>query len=405
MRHLPKEVWVLTLCQVLFTAGISVDLTITSLAGQSLTAHPDLATVPFALLTVGGALAMPVLGWHFRTYGRRSALIAGSITGLSGALISTSSVWMHSFWGLCLGCLLVGAFQASAQFYRLAAGDLVTHESKQHAVSLVLAGGVIAAFFGPALAVWGAALWPTSLYAGSYLIVGLLTLFCVVLLSVGYRTDALPAPSSMPAEKPLRAYSALKQPTYLVATLNGVLITSVMMLLMSAAPLAIVQAGKTMADGAAVMQWHLVGMYAPSLIAGFTFRKLGAGASLVIGIILTLLAVLVGMHDAHHLSSYYWALALLGVGWNINFVTSSILLSHGDNLHLRRSAQTASETLRYFFSSVASLTAAAALGYAGWRGLNIAMLPLLLIGIVSCGWWFIVTKAKSGQGSNQPDYK
>ncbi|MCS5992124.1 hypothetical protein LNP02_28705 [Klebsiella variicola subsp. variicola] len=141
----------------------------------------------------------------------------------------------------------------------------------------------------------------------------------------------------------------MKQPTYLVATLNGVLITSIMMLLMSAAPLAIVKAGWTMSDGAAVMQWHLVGMYAPSLVAGFTFRKLGAGASLVIGIVLTLLAVLVGMHSAHHLSGYYWALALLGVGWNISFVTSSILLSHGEDLHLRRSAQTASETLRYFF--------------------------------------------------------
>ena len=72
MRHLPKEVWILALCQVLFTAGISVDLTITSLAGQSLTTHPGLATVPFALLTVGGALAMPVLGWHIRVHGRRT---------------------------------------------------------------------------------------------------------------------------------------------------------------------------------------------------------------------------------------------------------------------------------------------------------------------------------------------
>ncbi|EOT0790881.1 TPA: MFS transporter [Klebsiella pneumoniae] len=405
MRHLPKEVWILALCQVLFTAGISVDLTITSLAGQSLTTHPGLATVPFALLTVGGALAMPVLGWHIRVHGRRSALITGCIAGLSGALISTASVWSHSFWGLCLGCLLVGAFQASAQFYRLAAGDLVTPETKQHAVSLVLAGGVIAAFFGPVLAVWSAALWPSSLYAGSYLAVGLLTLLCAVLLAVGYRTDALPMPSSTSPVAPTHAFGALKQPTYLVATLNGVLITSIMMLLMSAAPLAIVKAGWTMSDGAAVMQWHLVGMYAPSLVAGFTFRKLGAGASLVIGIVLTLLAVLVGMHSAHHLSGYYWALALLGVGWNISFVTSSILLSHGEDLHLRRSAQTASETLRYFFSSAASLIAAAALEYSGWYGLNIAMLPLLLIGIVSCGWWLITTKVKTRQRNSQPDYK
>ncbi len=143
----------------------------------------------------------------------------------------------------------------------------------------------------------------------------------------------------------------------------------------------------------------------PSLVAGFTFRKLGAGASLVIGIVLTLLAVLVGMHSAHHLSGYYWALALLGVGWNISFVTSSILLSHGEDLHLRRSAQTASETLRYFFSSAASLIAAAALEYSGWYGLNIAMLPLLLIGIVSCGWWLITTKVKTRQRNSQPDYK
>lgn len=390
---LPKEVWILAFCQVLFTAGISVDLTITSLAGQSLSTHTDLATVPFALLTVGGALAMPILGWHIRIHGRRYALITGGIIGFIGALISATSVYAHYFLGLCVGCLLVGGFQASAQFYRLAAGDLVELKSKQHAVSLVLAGGLVAAFFGPILAVWSADLWPSSLYSGSYLVVGLLTLLCTILLAIGYRTDTRPMQSSKHVSTEIvplmRVFGALKQPTYLTATLNGVLITSIMMLLMSAAPLAMVQAGWTMSEGATVMQWHLVGMYAPSLVAGFTFRKLGATASLFIGVILTTLAVLVGIYSTHHLSSYYWALALLGVGWNINFVTSSILLSHGEDFHLRRSAQTASETLRYFFSSAASLIAAAVLGCLGWYGLNIAMLPILLIGIAINGWWFI----------------
>ncbi|MBN1085441.1 MFS transporter [Erwinia aphidicola] len=138
---MPKEVWILTLCQVLFTAAISIDLTITSLAGQSLTLHPELATIPFALLTVGCALIMPILGWQIRYHGRRNALITGCYIGVAGALISTISTLIPHFWGLCLGCLLVGAFQASAQFYRLAAGDLVRQELKQFAVSLVLAGG------------------------------------------------------------------------------------------------------------------------------------------------------------------------------------------------------------------------------------------------------------------------
>ncbi|MFK8257740.1 MFS transporter [Erwinia sp. AnSW2-5] len=401
MKYLPKDVWVLALCQVFFTAGISVDLTITSLAGQSLTSHPGLATVPFALLTVGGALAMPLLGLLIRTYGRRTALITGCISGLIGALISTISVWMHNFWGLCLGCLLVGAFQASAQFYRLAAGDLVPPESKQHAVSIVLAGGVIAAFFGPVLAVWSAALWPGSFYAGAYVSVGLFTLLSAILLCVCYKTDALPTTSNRVLVAPTRAFRALKQPTYLAATVNGVLITSIMMLLMSAAPLAIVQAGWTMSDSAAVMQWHLVGMYAPSLIAGFIYRKLGASTSMVIGIVMTLLAVVVGVYCAHYLLSYYWALTLLGVGWNISFVTNSILLSHGDDLHKRREAQTASETLRYFFSSVASLAAAAALEYLGWNGLNIIMLPFLLIGIVSCVWWIIIHRVNVRKKNTQ----
>jgi len=397
MTSMPKEVWILTLCQVLFTAAISIDLTITSLAGQSLTLHPELATIPFALLTVGGALIMPILGWQIRYHGRRNALITGCCIGVAGALISTISTLIPHFWGLCLGCLLVGAFQASAQFYRLAAGDLVRQELKQFAVSLVLAGGVIAAFLGPGLAVWSASLYPSSLFTGSYLAVSILILVSALLLVCFYKTDGKPALAEASKAEWAGNYAALKKPVYLVATINGVLITSVMMLMMSSAPLAIVKAGLTMKEGAAVMQWHLVGMYAPSLVAGYTFRKLGAGMSLMIGISLTVLAALVGMQGTQ-LATFYWSLALLGVGWNLSFVTSSILLSLGNDSSMRKAAQTASETLRYLFSSAASLLSAAALEYFGWHQLNIIMLPFLLVGLCVTGCWIIFSRTTPHAG-------
>lgn len=332
-------------------------------------------------------------------------MVIGCITGVTGALISCYSLRVHNFTGLCFGCLLVGTFQASAQFYRLAAGDLVTPQAKQRAVSLVLAGGVIAAFFGPLLAVRSATLWPASLYAGSYLIAGVLTLFCAILLIIGYKEDTRSLLSEHHQVNPINGFTALKQPAYLVATINSVLITSVMMLLMSAAPLAIVQSGWTISDGAIVMQWHLIGMYAPSLIAGITFRKFGAATSLSIGITLTLLAALIGTQSTHSLSAFYWVLCLLGVGWNISFVTSSILLSHGDDIHLKQSAQSASETLRYVFSSIASLAAASALEYSGWAGLNTIMLPLLGIAIISCICWSMTTRAKTSQNNHHSDCK
>lgn len=145
------------------------------------------------------------------------------------------------------------------------------------------------------------------------------------------------------------------------------------------------------------MQWHLVGMYAPSLVAGYTFRKLGAGMSLMIGISLTVLAALVGMQGTQ-LATFYWSLALLGVGWNLSFVTSSILLSLGNDSSMRKAAQTASETLRYLFSSAASLLSAAALEYFGWHQLNIIMLPFLLVGLCVTGCWIIFSRTTPHAG-------
>lgn len=140
MKYLPKPVWTLALCQVYFTAAISTDMTITSLAGHSLTSNAAMATLPFALLTVGGAIAMPILNRISRIYSLRYMMICGAAVGFIGAIISTLSVYAHNFWGLSVGCLCVGAFQASAQFYRLAAGDLVNDDKKQRAISVVLAG-------------------------------------------------------------------------------------------------------------------------------------------------------------------------------------------------------------------------------------------------------------------------
>lgn len=396
MIGLPVYVWVLTLCQILFTTAISIDLTLTSLAGQSLAREPSLVTVPFAMITVGAAVAMPLAGWLMRIKGRKAAFLAGTIAGLIGGSLSAVSLVERSFVGLCCGAALAGSFQASSQFYRLAAADGIEAELRPRVVSLVLAGGVIAAIFGPALAIWSRALLPGSKFAGAYVAVAVLAALSFTILLIGYRPaeqSSKPPPEAVPKIGRMEAFSALRHPIYLTATINSVVAGIVMMLIMTAAPLAVVASGHSIADGADIMRWHLVGMYAPSLVSGALVARMGATSTLFSGLLLSAACIAISTSSSS-LIAFYGALFCLGVGWNLSFVASSTLLSAEAPMDERLKAQAMSETLRYALTAIASLAAGILFYAIGWKGLNLAAAPVLVLAALATAWW--VLRARGG---------
>lgn len=394
---------ILAICQGLFTCAISIDLTLTALTGYQLAPDKSLATLPFALITVAGAVVTWFAAFLIQRLGRRLSFALGALAGAIGGAISVWSVFHGHFWSFCIGTAGVGVFQAFAQYYRLAAADAVGVEFKSRAISTVLTGGVIAAVLGPALASWSKDLFPTALFSGAYLMVALLSLLSMIVLLAFYRdTEAVGAAVQAAAEPdaPARSTAEIaRQPVFIAALANNVVGSMVMMFIMTAAPLAAVACHHGIDDGANIIQWHLVGMYAPSFFAGALIKRFGLGPIVLAGVALNLACALVAMASTS-LPAFYVALLCLGVGWNFMFVGGTTLLAQSYRPSERARTQGLSEFLRYAATALATLAAGPLLEHYGWSALNLAILPLLLICAVVSVWWMLANAAGARSAAN-----
>ncbi|MCW2238146.1 MFS transporter [Azospirillum canadense] len=382
-----RDAWVLALCQGLYTAAISIDLTLTGLTGYQLAPDKALATLPFALITVAGAVVTLSASFLLQRLGRRLGFALGALAGACGGAVSVWAVMHANFWVFCLGTAAVGVFQAFAMYYRLAAADAVGPDEKGRAVSRVLAGGVVAAVLGPLLAAWSKDLFPTALFAGAYLMVCLLGLLSLALLLGFYRDHQTAAAAGSQAHEPPRPFAEVaRQPIFAASVANNVIGSAVMMLVMTAAPLAAVGHHHSIDDGAGIIQWHMVGMYAPSLVAGALIQRVGLGPMLFAGMVLNAVCVAVAMASTG-LTAFYLALFCLGVGWNFMFVGGTTLLAQSYRPAERAKVQGLAELARFVVTAMASLVAGPLLERYGWAGLNVAVLPLLALAAVMTLWW------------------
>lgn len=378
---------VLALAQALFTAAISVDLTLTGLTGYELAPNKALATLPFAFISVAGAIVTLLASMLIEKLGRRIAFIIGSATCALGGAVSVWAVLHANFWIFCLGTASVGVFQAFSGFYRLAAADAVSAENKASAISFVLAGGVLAAFIGPILASWTKDLLP-AIFAGSYLLIALLGLASMVLFATSFRDHKVKGDVVdtviAGGQRPLRLI--FFQPISWAATANNVVGGVVMMLLMTAAPIAAVMSGHTIDDGAGMIQWHLVGMYAPSLFAGALIARFGIPRIVSVGMIMTAACSVISFFSVT-VPAFYVALLCLGIGWNFMFVGGTTLLARSYLPSERARVQGVSEMVRAVTSAFASLAAGPLLQWIGWKQLNLMSLPLVVIAAAMTYYW------------------
>lgn len=399
----PPNVAVLAIAQGLFTAAIAIDLTLTGLTGYQLAPDKSLATLPFALITVAGAIATYFASTLMQKIGRRRGFVLGALTGAIGGLISVWAVFLNSFWLFCMGTAAVGIFQAFAQYYRLAATDSEPDNRKARAISVVLAGGVIAAFLGPLLASWSTDLFPV-LFAGSYLMVCLLGLASAALLWLGYQ-DALPEPLELHdhEQPPRKLLTIFKQPISLAALSNNVIGGVVMMFIMTATPLAAVASNHSINDGASIIQWHLVGMYAPSLFAGRLIALFGLPPILFLGMALSAACGLIAQFS-DSLTAFYIALLFLGVGWNFMFVGGTTLLTSSYYPSEKARVQGVAEFIQYTFTAFSTLAAGPILQLLGWKGMNNIVFPLIAVSaVITLRWMRADRRTKIANGERVLD--
>jgi predicted MFS family arabinose efflux permease len=382
MQPMHRQVFLLASAQALFQTASVLVMTIGGLAGAQLAPSPGWATAPIASMFLGTAIVtVPASVWMSRI-GRRAGFVTGAGLGTLGGLLAAAGVFAGSLPLLCIGTLLVGAYQAFAQFYRFAASEVASDTFKPRAISLVLAGGVVAALAGPALGRIGVDLLQPA-YTASFLILALVSLLAAgVLLGVRVPRSAEIAEGG-PEARTLTQIA--RQPTYLVALFGAATGYGVMILAMTATPLAMAHHHHGLPETAAVIQLHVLGMFLPSFFTGALIARLGVLPVMFGGILL--LAVHVGFSlSGTGFYSFTAALIFLGVGWNFLYIGGTNLLTRAYRAAEKGKAQAANDLTIFIIGLGASLSAGALQSAMGWQNLNLMLLPWLAFAAAAILW-------------------
>jgi MFS family permease len=375
------QVLLLAIAQALFQTASTLVVTIGALAGSQVAGDPQLATAPIAAMFLGTVITIvPVSHWMARA-GRRTGFVAGALLGVLGGFVAAAGIYAESLLVLSLGTLLVGVYQASALFYRFAASEVSDDASRARAISLVLTGGVAAALLGPALGAFGKSLLEPA-YLGSFLILAATSLVAAGLLM---RLRVSIAKADIDQENPRPLLAIMRQPAYAVALFGAATGSGVMVLAMTATPLAMTHHQHGLADAAMVIQAHVLGMYVPSFFTGSLITRFGALRIMFAG------AALLSGHVALSLSgtgfaSFASALVILGVGWNFLYLGGTTLLTNTYVQAERANAQAANDLVIFVVSLATSLSAGALLQVLGWRLMNATLLPWLLLAVIAIAW-------------------
>ncbi|WP_244913783.1 MFS transporter [Pantoea coffeiphila] len=219
--------------QAFFQTVSVLVMTVGGLAGALLTLNPAFATAPIATMFLGTALfTFPASLWMNKV-GRKLGFIVGAFAGITGGGVASFAILNHSFALLCIGTFLIGAYQAFAQFYRFAASEVASSDYRPKAISLVMAGGIVAALAGPLLARIGSQMLPT-LYLGSFILVGFVSLCGMLVLTKLAVPSDTTSHLSRSVARPWQ--SVVSQPAYLVALFSAASGYGIMILTMTATP-------------------------------------------------------------------------------------------------------------------------------------------------------------------------
>lgn len=375
MNVMKRNVWLLSGCQALMNSGNSLLIATSALVGLRLATDKSLATLPLALQFLTSMLTTIPASFLMKTVGRQAGFIVGTLLGLAGAGLAAGAIVGGNFLYFCIAAALIGAFNGFGTYYRFAAADVASADYRSRAISYVMAGGVVAAVIGPNLAHWTSEWLSGVEFAGSYLsLLGIYGLSLVVLLFV-----RIPAPTSAQAHAHGRPLSVVaRQPAYLVALAAGALGFGVMALVMTATPLAMHQHAYAFADTAFVIEWHLLGMFAPSFVTGHLIRRFGVLNVMLAGVVLYVACVAVNLAGTD--VAHFWAaLFLLGVGWNFLFVGGTTLLTETYTEAEKAKAQALNDFAVFTVITLSSLSAGALQHYFGWRTVNLGVVPLIVV--------------------------
>jgi fucose permease len=311
--------------------------------------------------------------------------------------------------------MLFGAYTISGQTYRFAAADVANEKWRSIAVSLVIGGGLVAAFTGPGIAklthdktvswldndlfarvvdflggpgISAAAAGATGAnppyqFASTFILLAIIPLILIAIVSL-VRFPPTAVENFANSGRSLR--TIVTQPSFIVAVLCAVIGWGVMVLMMAATPLAMVREyGHNFEQAATVAQWHMVGMFAPSFITGWLIGRFGVLNILIAGLVLSACAALIGMSGGT--MGYFLAANIcVGTGWNFLFVGATTLLTWVYRPEEKNKCQGLNDAL--VFQSVAAFSFSGGLlqNSVGWTTVCLILIPFVVVVFIAVMW-------------------
>jgi MFS family permease len=383
-----RNVLVLAVAQALAGGNATVIVATGAIAGSILAPNPELSTLPISVMAAGMWLGTMPLGQLAKRYSRRFALQVGSIFGVVSGFASCGAMLSGSFMLLLIGALCGGLYAAAHQSYRFAAADTASPHFRPKAIAWVLAGGVVAAVIGPQIIILTKNIWPSYLFAATFLAQSA----CAALAAIVLFFLKIPphASHSLIEGRPLSAIAV--QSKFIVAVICGVVSYAMMNMVMTSAPLAMVMCNHSVSEAALGIQWHVIGMYAPSFITGVLITRLGTQRVIATGLALIVASASISLAGAA-LWNFWVGLAVLGVGWNLAFIGATTLVTECHNVNERNKVQAFNDFLVFGAMAIGSFSSGALLARYGWALVNTIVFPFVLIAGGALAWISFMRRA------------
>ncbi|MDO8448661.1 MAG: MFS transporter [Rhodoferax sp.] len=376
-----RHLWLLAICQGLFLTNNVTFIAINGLVGLSLAPLGWMATLPVMGYVVGGALSTGLVAKTQHRFGRKMSFQLGLAVALASSLLCAYAAVNKDFWLLCVATVIAGYYNANAGLYRFAAAELAEPAWREKAVSLVMAGGLIGAVLGPNLAQQTRTMMNAP-FAGAYIALAAVALLSMVILSFIDFPPPLPKKSGS-GGRPLS--EIMRQPAFIVAAATGALGYGVMNLLMAATPLAMQQCSLPFSDVALVLEWHVIGMFAPGFFTGHLIKRFGTLPIMGVGVALNALCIVVALSGVE-LQQFLIALFLLGVGWNFLFTGSTTLSLQTYSPEEKDRAQGALNFFVFATLALSSFASGVLVTTRGWALLNYGSLVPVALTAASLVW-------------------
>ena len=360
-----------------FTAA-NVTVFLSGIIGSQLSTIKSLATFPPSIYVVGIAISTIFAAKVMSIIGRRLGFVLASIGSSLACLLAAYSIFINSFIIFSFSCFLLGTGMAFIHQYRFAAAETVEKDKAPKAVSMLLLAGIVSAFIGITLANKTKDLISDHVYVGSYIALACLTIMPAIFLSF-YKNSKITNKNNSTYSN-VRTYKEfVSDPKFLQAMVAATFGYVVMAFLMTATPISMHYVHKLSVDKVGlVIQFHVLGMFLPSLFTGNLIKRFGFSNIMYMGVFFYALTISLSLFEPNFIN-YFASLIFLGIGWNFLYISGTSLLVTTYNEHEKFKAQGFNDLIVFSATAIGSLSAGILISVLSWKIVNFMCVPFLIL--------------------------